>query len=358
MMKPGSHILLFLISTFLFTGCGSDLFDKPVRFEPGQVPFQQLSEYHFFTGNMADLNPNDRVIPYDINSPLFSDYAEKVRFIWIPEGATGIYNDSTFFDLPVGTVLIKNFYYPDDFRVDSGPVRIIETRLLVHNENGWRGLPYIWNEAQTEAHLQLAGGEANIEFINKNGQPVQVNYLIPNTNQCQSCHFHYDKQVPIGPAARHLNKSFLYEDGRQNQLVKWAEAGYLEGIPDPVHAPKMADYRNYESESIDNRARAYLDINCGHCHNPGGAANTSGLFLHVDEDNPTALGIMKPPVAAGKGSGGKSFSIVPGNPDDSILLYRMESTEPGILMPELGRTLVDEEGAALIREWIESLQMN
>lgn len=341
----------------MVTGCGLD-YNKSVQFEPGQTPFQQLSEYRFFTGEMAGLNPNDRVITYDINSPLFSDYAEKVRFIWMPEGTTGIYNDSTFFDLPVGTVLIKNFYYPDDFRVGSGHFRIIETRLLVHNENGWRGLPYTWNEAQTEAELQLAGGEANVEFINENGKQVQVHYLIPNTNQCRSCHSHHDKLVSIGPAARHLNKSFLYEDGRQNQLVRWFEAGYLDGIPDPVHAPKMSDYRNSGTESIHNRARAYLDINCGHCHNPGGPANTSGLFLHIDEDNPSALGIMKPPVAAGKGSGGKSFSIVPGKPDDSILLYRMESTEPGIMMPELGRTLVDEEGVALIREWIESLELN
>ncbi len=312
-----------------------------------------LSDYHFFKGNMADLIPNDRVLPYDLNSPLFSDYSEKARFIWMPEGKSGVYNDSTVFDLPVGTVLIKNFYFPDDFRIKKGPRKIIETRLLYHSSTGWKALPYIWNQKQTGARLQHAGGEAKVSFINRMGDSVNINYIIPNTNQCRSCHVQQGKMIPIGPAARHLNKNFLYHDGPQNQLKKWEQEGYLKDVPDSKSIPRIADYRDPESGTLDMRARAYLDINCGHCHNPRGPANTSGLFLHIHEDNPTSLGIMKPPVAAGRGSGGKSFSLVPGKPDESILLYRMESAEPGIMMPELGRTVIDAKGVALIREWIE-----
>jgi uncharacterized repeat protein (TIGR03806 family) len=346
--------LWLIIFTGFFTGCGFESRDLNVRFNPEAEPFTRLSEYQLFTGNLANLEPNDRVLPYDLNSPLFSDYAEKLRFIWMPDSTSGIFNDSTHFDLPLGTVLIKNFYYPDDFRQPESDRRLLETRLLVHTHQGWKGLPYIWNDEQTEAYLHLAGGEKDVQIINKAGNKIEFRYLIPNVNQCRSCHEKNGVQVPIGPAARHLNRNFEYQDGMDNQLTRWVKHGLIDKTPDPGRIEKLVDFRNPD-EDLNLRARSYLDINCGHCHNPGGPGNSSGLFLNFTETNPTSLGIMKPPVAAGRGSGGKSFSIVPGRPDDSILLYRMESTEPGILMPELGRTLVDEEGIVLIREWIKEM---
>lgn len=103
------------------------------------------------------------------------------------------------------------------------------------------------------------------------------------------------------------------------------------------------------------RARAWLEINCASCHNPRGPARTSGLFLEYDQLEPTALGVCKPPVAAGRGSGGRAYGIVPGDPDASILTFRIESTELDIKMPELGRNLVDAEGVALIRAWIAAM---
>jgi hypothetical protein len=103
------------------------------------------------------------------------------------------------------------------------------------------------------------------------------------------------------------------------------------------------------------RARAYLEINCAHCHNPAGAAANSGLFLDRRQSDPVALGIGKRPVAAGRGSGGRDFAIAPGDPDASILVYRMESTDPGIAMPELGRATVHVEGVKLLREWIATM---
>ena len=353
MKNPFAAILLLIPILALAYGC--DITDKPVRFTPDSEPYAKLSDYRFFKGNLSDLNPNNRVLPYDLNSSLFTDYAWKKRFIWMPVGVSGVYNDTDVFDLPVGTVLIKNFYYPDDFRNPDGPRRIFETRLLVHASNGWRGLPYIWDEEQSEAILSLAGGDAQIQFTRETGEQIQTRYLIPNANQCRSCHLEDGIMVPIGPAARHLNKNFLYNDGLQNQLIRWKQEGYLAGVQDPAHAPILPDARDKDSGTVDIRARAYLDINCAHCHNPSGPGKTSGLYLRADVDNPTAIGIMKPPVAAGRGSGGKSFSIVPGQPDESILLYRMESAEPGIMMPEIGRTIVDREAVELIREWIEGM---
>jgi hypothetical protein len=107
--------------------------------------------------------------------------------------------------------------------------------------------------------------------------------------------------------------------------------------------------------SLDARARGWLDINCSFCHNPTGMARTSGLFLDIGQTEPAKLGVCKPPVATGRGSGGRAYDIIPGAPDASIMMYRVESTEPEIKMPELGRNLVYDEGAALIREWITAM---
>jgi uncharacterized repeat protein (TIGR03806 family) len=355
MRRSGSYIILLLWVTGWLTVAGCEPDDQPVRFNHEAAPFEKFSDYRFYLGNPADLTPNKRVLPYDLNTSLFTDYAKKKRFIWMPEGVSGVYNDTDVFDLPVGTVLIKNFYYPDDFRNLEGSRKILETRLLIHGIDGWRGLPYIWNADQTDAVLSLAGGDAEIQFTRENGEVIQTRYLIPNVNQCRSCHLKNGKMVPIGPTARHVNKNFMFDDGPQNQLIHWEQVGYLTGIPDSDLVPSLPDARNPEAGSIDMRARAYLDINCAHCHNPGGPANSSGLFLRADVDNSTAIGIMKPPVAAGRGSVGKSFSIVPGKPADSILLYRMESIEPGVMMPEIGRTIVDREAVELIREWIAGM---
>jgi len=350
----GKLAIVLLTSLFL-ASCNRQAQESPVQFNAGDDPHPKLSEYHFFKGPMAELKPNDRVLPFELISPLFTDHAKKARFIWMPENVSGTYNDSTFFGLPHGTVLIKNFFFPDDFREPESERRIIETRLMVHEPGGWRGLPYIWNDGQTDAYLRLAGGEKEVQFIDSYGEEIQLRYLIPNANQCQSCHLKDGEMVPIGPQAQHLNKKFDYDDGTENQLERWYNAGLISNLPDFRSAPAITDYRDH-SAPVNLRARAYLDINCGHCHNPAGPGKTSGLYLHYQQENPTALGVYKPPVAAGRGSGGKQFSIVPGDPENSILLYRMESTEPGVMMPELGRTIVDKEAVELIRTWIAEME--
>jgi len=91
------------------------------------------------------------------------------------------------------------------------------------------------------------------------------------------------------------------------------------------------------------------------CHNPGGSANNSRLYLNLENENAFNLGIYKRPLAPGPGSGGLEYDIVPGNPDSSIVVYRMEAIEPQVRMPELGRTLVHDEAVRLIREWIENM---
>lgn len=318
----------------------------------------KLSEYGFFKGKQADLDPVDGVVPYNLNTPLFSDYAHKQRFIKLPAGQKAVYNDKEVFDYPVGTILIKNFYYPNDFRDESKGRRIIETRLLVHKDSGWIALPYIWNDDQTDASLQVAGGHKDITWVHYDGTQKKLNYAIPNVNQCQNCHNRNEVFSPIGPSARQLNGDYAYATGKENQLDYWIKHDMLTGLTASTTAPKLPVWDDPKTGSLADRARAYLDINCGHCHRPEGTANSSGLFLYVHEKDPAKWGINKPPVAAGRGSSDLHYDIVPGQPDQSILAFRMSSTDPGIMMPELGRKMNHDEGIKLIREWIASLDAN
>ena len=135
--------------------------------------------------------------------------------------------------------------------------------------------------------------------------------------------------LPIGPKARHLNRDFAYADGKENQLAHWSRLGVLAGAPAPEQAPRLAVWDDPKTGTLDARARAWLEINCAHCHNPEGPARNSGLDLLASQQNPTSFGVMKPPVAAGIGSGGLPYDIVPGKPDQSILAFRIASTHPG-----------------------------
>jgi hypothetical protein len=141
-----------------------------------------------------------------------------------------------------------------------------------------------------------------------------------------------------------------------NQLDKWTTLGMIAGLPENATLPHTPDYDDSKSGSIKERARALIDINCAHCHRLGAPGETSGLFLNIEETDPTQLGIHKPPVAAGRGSGDLDYTIVPRHPDKSIMIYRMESTDPGIMMPELGRKLVHKEGVELVKKWIKEME--
>ncbi|MGK0363692.1 MAG: putative repeat protein (TIGR03806 family) [Saprospiraceae bacterium] len=341
-------LAILCLSAFLWTAFNSDTaVEKNYK--------KQLSEYAFFEGEMADLSPAEDLLPYALNAPLFSDYAEKLRFIRLPDGVKIDYRKDEVLEFPEGTQIIKTFYYTNDIRKPEKGRIILETRVLMKEDGEWTALPYVWNEEQTDAKLSVIGGKREVEWRDKNGKKQKINYSIPNKNQCKGCHG-YDKKVrPIGPSARQLNGDFDYKSGTQNQLEHWRTMGIVENLPAKENIPQLADYTNKKAHSLDKRARAYLDANCAYCHNPHGAANTSGMFLHSTETDPAALGVNKSPIAAGRGSGGKKYGIAPGAPDESILLHRMNSTDPGVRMPEIGRQLIHTEGIELIEEWIAQM---
>jgi len=315
---------------------------------------ERLSEYGFFEGSLSDLNPAENVYPYSLNTPLFSNYAEKLRFVKLAPGTKILYNDSTVLDFPAGTVLIKNFYYPNDFRKTEKGRQILETRLLVHEPNGWQAYPYVWNESQTEAYYDPAGERREVKYVNESGRKVNTPYLIPNKNQCKGCHLKGDAIIPVGPSARQLNTLVHYDGKRENQLQRWSNLGILDGLPELSALPRGVVWDDPSTGTLNDRARAYLDANCAHCHAKDAPANTSGLFLGVYEKDPSRLGVNKSPVAAGRGAGNLDFDVVPGQPEKSILVFRMRTNDLGIAMPEIGREQVHKEGVALIEEWIRN----
>ena len=317
----------------------------------GHLGHKNLSDYGFFTGFLENLVPAKNVHPYELNTPLFSDYAQKKRFIYLPEGSVIEYHPTEVFDFPVGTVLIKNFYY-DDVQLINQKGLIIETRLLIKKASEWLALPYIWNSEQTDAILEITGGVQEISLLGK--KPIY--YQIPNMGQCKGCHQRNGTLQPIGPTARQLSRNHIDDRGDSiNQLRRLSRLGLL-NVSEKEVFPKLSVWNDPKTGSLDERARAYLEMNCAHCHRKEGPAKNSGLYLMSSSKSRHALGIMKAPVAAGSGSGQLAYDIVPGQPEASILLHRMNSTEPAVMMPELGRKMIHKEGVALIRSWIASLE--
>lgn len=350
---------------------------------------EQLSEWGVVTRVGDRLVLGAGVDRYALNTPLFSDYAQKLRTLWLPPGTRAHYRENEPFDFPVGTVVTKTFFYPladgvaqtsSDWdgsadSLDLARAQLIETRVLVRQTDGWDALPYVW--AGDDAHLTRTGAIIPVAIRLKaaDDAPTRFPYVVPGRSECAGCHAtdhttghtadHITDQSgaathplqPIGLAARHLNRPALPPQ-MQNQLQRWRDAGWLDGLPNEgaggfQRVPANADWQD-SAATLTARARAYLDINCGHCHSRTGAARTSGMWLDAQNSDLRHLGVCKPPIAAGRGSGGHSYGIVPGQPDASILVFRMVTQDPGARMPETGRSLVDTHGVKLISDWVRA----
>ena len=332
------RLLLLLFLSVAISACSKSV-QPEIEVILNDTPAANLSEYGLFQDAGARA-PSQGVVKYDLINPLFSDHTDKHRYVFVPAGQSADYRADDVLDFPVGTVLVKTFAYGE---------RYLETRLLIHKADGWEALPYLWNETQTEAHYAPIGKRIDIEAgLAREGVPA-FTYTVPNKNQCKTCHQNGDNVHPIGPKARNLNHSGPHG---VNQISDWAARGILTGVPDQV--PVMAQAFD-PAETIDAQARAYLDINCAHCHKATGSASNSGLWLDWEIRDPVKWGVGKHPTAAGRGSGDALVVIEPGKPLASIMSFRVASNEPGIAMPELGRALVHAEGAALIDAWIAQM---
>lgn len=330
--------------------------DCQVQLPEDGEPFDRLSDYCFFGGDPPAHEPVDGVVLFEPTAPLYSDRSRKKRFIVLPEGETIGFSATESWEWPEGAILVKTFYFPHDARTPEEGRDILETRLLMKRDGQWEPEIYIWNDDQTDAELNNVGRRVDIEFVEEDGETHQIDYRIPNANQCVTCHGEDGDNIPLGPRTYQLNSPLGGDDSRPVQLAELDELEMFDQpIPDSDDLPAITDPRD-ESAPLDDRARAYLDANCASCHATGGRASSSNLHLEYDEEDERKIGICKTPVAAGQGSGGKNYDIVPGEPDESILVYRMESNDPEIKMPELPITTVDEFGVDLVREWIAEME--
>lgn len=346
--------------------------DGPVVVDLDAPPPALLSAYRLFTWDPVDgFAFNQRVVPYDVNTALFSDGALKQRAIYVPDGAAATFDPEQALGFPVGSVIVKTFYFPADLRAPGEDLRLIETRLMVRHEDGWHPLPYIWDADQRDAVLSPAGEVRAITFVDTTGAAQTANYLIPERNQCETCHARQAgagapiELALIGVKARHLNRSYDFgAAGARNQLDHLAELGLLTGAPPAASLPAAYDFHAIEAGGVaglapaelELAARSYLDINCAHCHNPDGVQGmTSQLFLDHASTDLFHLGVCKRPGSAGTGNGGLTFDVVPGDPDASILYYRTTTTKVGAMMPLLGRSLTHIRGGELLRAWIAAM---
>ncbi|KYG04644.1 hypothetical protein BE21_45645 [Sorangium cellulosum] len=331
--------------------------DPPDPPDPPQesMPYDTLSEYGFFEGALSALKPVEGVIPYEVAAPLWADHAGKGRFLVLPAGGRIAASEVEDWEFPLGTIVIKTFFLGLDRRDPSGAARILETRLLILGEEGWKPHTYVWNEEQTEARRSVAGARIALDVIDASGSPARAQYLVPNTNQCNSCHERDDRTAVLGLITPQLNREIVIDGAPRNQLA-WLEAQGIFRAPlgAPERLPSFPD--PFGDAPLDARARAYLHGNCSHCHRPGGGGGVSGLVLLAWETDPSKNGVCKVAAAAGAGTGGNTYDIVPGAPEESIMTFRMRSTDPEIKMPELSNRLPDADGVELVRAWIAAME--
>ncbi len=314
---------------------------------------EKLSQYGLFVDPAdptGETNGSGRL--YRLTTALFSDYASKYRFLFLPADGRITFEDREAFGLPVGSVLVKTFALPLDTALEGAHnERLIETRLLIHRENGWVALPYLWQDG--EARLALAGARVEHRMTHQD-QTLDFVYEVPSQPQCKMCHQLNEGETtrisPIGLKARLLNT----QDGEgRPQLQAWQAEGWLDRLPDSI--PTAAALED-ETASLTERAKGYLDINCAHCHRAEGFASISGLRLGFFQDHTQIeYGICKQPPGYDGGAAGLDYDIVPGHSAASILPYRMSRLEAKDRMPPVGRALVHDSAVEVINRWIDSL---
>ncbi|HFS68192.1 MAG TPA: hypothetical protein ENK67_08275 [Flavobacteriia bacterium] len=326
---------------------------SPVNYNLEQMPYTNLSEYNFFEGNIANLKPVYGVLPYNLINKLFTDYAHKKRFIWMPKNVKANYiSDYEPLDFPIGTILIKNFYY--DNTIPDNRTKLVETRLMIKKEAHWVFATYQWNDEQTEATYNMSGANIPVDWINEANETKHVAYHIPPGADCLTCHQSNDNPKPIGPKPQNINWNYNYTDGENNQMDKWVEMGYLnDNYPDDMET--VAKWDDY-SQTLNDRVRAYLDINCAHCHSDNGYCNYRSMrFAFNKTENPDNLGIC---IVHQEPIGSAPFLthiITPQVPNRSVLYYRLNTIDETIRMPLKGRTVIHQEAVNLIENWINSL---
>lgn len=347
-----------LITATLMAGCHPASEDDVSAGDSSAV--ETLSSQHLFDDIVAQ-TPAADVISYDVIAGSFADGVSKLRFLSVPEGAVAHYDPLVMWNYPEGTKLIKTFWVPSNEGDAGSGRRLIETRIIEKRDGVWSGRVYVWNDEQTEAVRLLAGMTKNVDWSDDAGAH-HVDYRIPSEDDCGKCHAKDHVFEPLGPRTRQLNRTHDYGPGGglENQVDHLVRVGLLTGDIAPV-GERLTLSEPFGGDSVEGRARSYLDANCSHCHRSGGEASSTGLYLGFEIDGSTpagrsTLGECRTPVAAGNGTCDLNYDIVPGDPNASILPCRVSLTGSG-KMPELTTTTADTQGVELIRNWIAQMPL-
>jgi uncharacterized repeat protein (TIGR03806 family) len=279
--------------------------------------------------------PAPGLIPYDVNSPLWSDGAEKARFLALPDGALIRIGDDGDWDLPVGSVLMKRF---------SLAGQRLETRFFVRQTpTAWAGYTYVWHtndDAElADSHLELAVDGAS--------------WGVPSPHECFSCHTKA-AGVSLGPETQQLNRQYDYGNSRlANQIDTFDHIGLFAASPGAsATLPALLDPRA-GAGTLEERARSYLHANCSHCHRPGGTGAIATSMNLLASTPFTQTGTCNVPPRQVSDYGIQDpLIIAPGEPERSALYVRLGSTDDILEMPPLARDVVDETALTLVGEWI------
>ena len=295
-----------------------------------------LSEMGIYSGALSNLTPAENVHLYDLNSRLFTDYAHKQRLIRMPEGEAMQYNGNSLFPVfPDNTIITKTFYYYEDESNTSSNKIIIETRVIMKTEGTWKLGNYVWNSNMSDAVYSDNASTVPVSYLDAEGITQEIQYQIPSNVDCIDCHHNFDDIVPIGPKLRAMNFNPNNEETSINQLQHFINIGLLEGITDISEIDILADWEDEANFDIFERGRAYIDINCAHCHQPGGYVPTGFLLDFRLETEFSETGIY-----ARRGQ----------------IEDRVQSTTPVYMMPQIGRSLVHDEGVTLLLEYLEAIE--
>ncbi len=328
-MKHISSILILIL--FIFSCKSDDDNHEEIAVYPTPELLQNLSDIGLFKDDMHELKPVNTVKIYELQTELFTDYSNKTRFLSIPEGESMKYIDDEFPDFPDNTILTKTFYYYNDERDHSQGKKIIETRVLIKKSGVWEIGNYLWNDAQTDATRIENSHIVPVTWINEFGESTSINYEVPDYTSCVDCHQKDGVRTPLGPKLRNMN---VNHNG-VNQLQHFIDEGLLTNVEEGTEVlilPKWDD----EQYTDEQRSRAYLDVNCAHCHMPGGFYDLQfggGLDLRY-EIRMSGTGIFE---------------------KRDAIITRMHSDIPGYGMPYIGTTIKHTEGIALIEDWLNSL---
>ena len=294
-----------------------------------------LSQYELYQGTMADLNPSEGTELYELTSHLFVDYSEKQRLLQLPADSKMISKGNGLPDFPNGTIMVKTFFYYTDAADPSLGKNIVETRLMVKKDDLWSFGTYEWNDRQTDAVLAEDETDVKVTYKDKTGNEQDIFFHIPSNEQCAECHQQNDKNIPIGLKLRNMNFDVVKNGKSINQLEYFKNIGWL----DDVDHTTLSTLPNWEdsSQPLGKRARAYMDMNCAHCHNPEGSSSNKRLDFNFETDF-AATGIQAK--------------------KDKIMMRILSDDEDDLRMPSLGITINDVEGNEMVKEYLNSLPDN